>query len=168
MMKNLLINKIRYFIEKYGREKIDEQSYIDGILTEIQSGDTKANIKGLFNILNQEILVNGVKINGKDIENVKHINLHIISSSFHLLEICDKLIDFLNGRPKPGPWEKPDKSPLSLAETSKILIKKLQGRSCDLYLIGTENPKHVFTSEQLHEIKLLFNAIFYKSFKPPK
>jgi hypothetical protein len=176
MMVHLLNNKIRYFMKLYGpKEEINEdpnepekditESLIaTSVFTEIESGNTKANIKGLFKKLKNEILKN----NDEEVKNADQINLYLISSSSHLLEIYDKFYEYLNGQAPPSPWKGDKKDKGMIKKSKENLIQEIGPKPCTLYLIGAENPMHPFTNEQEHEVKLLINNVIYKSFNLPK
>ena len=150
MMKNLILSKINYFLSIYAEppDKLPEPFATQQIFTEIESRNTEANILGLFNMLKEIYKHNN--------PTGKHVNLFLISSSSHLLEITEKLNNQLI---KGLPENHEDRfSPVSR------LGKKLDAKSFDLYLIGTDHPQFIFTAEQEHEVKLLVNHTLYNSF----
>ncbi|QEC78962.1 YdcF family protein [Mucilaginibacter ginsenosidivorax] len=151
MMKNLLLSKVNYFLDVYSKPKknLPETFATEQIITEIESRNTAANITGLFNIVENDVFPH-LSPEGR------HINLYLISSSPHLLEITEKLRDYLEKLPG---YEK------NSGDSIRTLTKKLRCATADLYLIGTDHPQIIFTAEQEHEVKLLINNTLFRNFK---
>ena len=132
-MRNLLIHKLAHYLER----PIDDKFINLQIESEINSRDTRENIEELIKKLEKIIQTAGENNNTQ-------LNLFIISSTFHLLQLSDHI---------------------RTQETS--LVQKLQEKAItpNLFLVGAENPNHFFRIYDKGYIKLLINEVIHRNFK---
>lgn len=132
VMKNLLIHKLVHY-----SDAINENFLVDNVESEIKSRDTIENIEELFKKLDEVTSL-------AEVAPKKQMNLFIVSSSFHLIQLSVQLL----------------KKEQSLREELKSKGKKL-----NLFLVGSENPLHSFKIYDKHYIKLLIHEVVYRNFK---
>jgi hypothetical protein len=132
-MRNLLIHKLAHYIES----NLDEKFINEKIESEINSRDTSENIEELIKKLDNAIKT--AKENGR-----KNLNLFIVSSTFHLLQLSDHILK---------------------KESALLESFKQNDLKPNLYLVGTENPNHFFKIYDKGYIKLLINEVIHRNFK---
>lgn len=129
VMQNLMIKKLAHYL------KGNERFYTNIVEKESESLDTKDNLSNLMAMLKDKLDAQ---------ENNKKLNIFIISSTFHILQLRNEMMKHLSN------------------EKTLALIKK---KEIDLYYVGAENPWQEFHTLDDRYIKLLFNWVIDEEFK---
>jgi len=132
-MRNLLIHKLKFendaaLTDDFINKQID---------SDINSKDTNENIEELLKKME-------FQYKKALFDNKKQLNLFIISSTFHLIQLADHI----RSREQ-NLYDKMNEQMLKL----------------NLYLVGSENPDHFFKIFDGHYIKLLTNEVIHRGFK---
>lgn len=131
-MRNLLIHKLSHYLDKdLSSEYIEFR-----IESEVNSRDTSENIRGLIAKLS------GFANEAQE-QKRKCINLFIVSSTFHLLQLSDYI----------------EKRELEIDKITREF-----GMEQNIFLVGSENPDHFFKFYDAAYIKLLMNEVIYRDF----
>lgn len=133
LMVNLLIHKLMYYNKNSGKLNF---GYNDFIITENNSSNSTENITELFKIIETDF---------QNIDfSIKQINILIISSTFHLVQLQNKVFQKL------------------------IEIETKLNCQVNIYYIGSENPNSILKSSDHRYIKYLYKEIFSHYLKFPK
>lgn len=130
LMVNLLIHKLSYYRKINSRFDFDD---FDSIITEQNSSDSNENILEFFKIIE----------NSKHGSGYDQVNLFIISSTFHLLQLQKKIFARITE------------------------IEEKIGKHINVFYVGSENPQTILKCSDHRYVKLLFKEIISHNLKFP-